>query len=295
MDYWNAGILESEGIVRQIRFHFSIILFSSIQSPNVPVISFQFRCSNFGFLPERIGKLCKECPNGISGLRKWKYQVLLATLLVAAVLESLVADLTERTRVLAIVLLVGVNLGVFFVIFEQLWERCLGFFLLALVLASGIVHQTLSNYAQIAAIANHGFGVMFFGFAVAVILKRIFQQKTIRADAVIGALCGYLLAAIAWANAYELIYLLRPGSFRVADVIAAHLGDWYSQRFLFIYFSVTTLTSLGYSDITPIGPLALSLSWLEVVFGQFYIAVVVAQLVGLKLAESISRGSSDSN
>ena len=30
---------------------------------------------------------------------------------------------------------------------------------------------------------------MFFGFAVAVILKRIFQQKTIRADAVIGALC----------------------------------------------------------------------------------------------------------
>ena len=169
--------MESEGIVRQIRFHFSIILFSSIQSPNVPVISFQFRCSNFGFLPERIGKLCKECPNGISGLRKWKYQVLLATLLVAAVLESLVADLTERTRVLAIVLLVGVNLGVFFVIFKQLWERCLAFFLLALVLASGIVHQTLSNYAQIAAIANHGFAVMFFGFAVAVILKRIFHTE----------------------------------------------------------------------------------------------------------------------
>jgi hypothetical protein len=62
------------------------------------------------------------------------------------------------------------------------------------------------------------------------------------------------------------------------------------QRFFFSYFSVTTLTSLGYGDITPIGTLALSLSWLEVVFGQFYIAVVVAQLVGLKLAESIRRG-----
>lgn len=212
----------------------------------------------------------------------------------AAVLEPLATNLTERTRVLAIVMVMVVELGVFFVIFEQLWERCLGFFLLALVLASGIVHQTLSNYAQIAAIPNYGFGVMFFGFAVAVILKRIFQQKTIRTDAVIGALCGYLLAAIAWANAYQLIYLLRPGSFRVADVIAARLGDWYSKRFFFIYFSVTTLTSLGYSDITPIGPLALSLSWLEVVFGQFYIAVVVAQLVGLKLAESTRRGSRDS-
>jgi hypothetical protein len=61
------------------------------------------------------------------------------------------------------------------------------------------------------------------------------------------------------------------------------------QRFLFNYFSVTTLTSLGYSDITPISTLALSLSWMEVAFGQFYIAVVVAQLVGLRLAQVLSR------
>jgi hypothetical protein len=83
--------------------------------------------------------------------------------------------------------------------------------------------------------------------------------------------------------------MIQPGSFRVADVIAWRLGDWHLQRFYFNYYSVTTLTSLGYSDITPIGTLALSLSWLEVVFGQFYIAVVVAQLVGLRLAQSIKR------
>ena len=59
--------------------------------------------------------------------------------------------------------------------------------------------------------------------------------------------------------------------------------------------SITTLTSLGYSDITPIDTLALSLSWIEVVFGQFYIAVVVAQLVGLRLAESMRRERRDSN
>jgi hypothetical protein len=76
-------------------------------------------------------------------------------------------------------------------------------------------------------------------------------------------------------------------------VITPQLGDWNLQRFFFNYLSVTTLTSLGYNDITPVGTLALSLSWLETVFGQFYIAVVVAQLVGLKLAESIRRGSRD--
>ena len=128
---------------------------------------------------------------------------------------------------------------------------------------------------------------MFVGFAVAVILKHIFSQESIRTDAVIGALCGYLLAAVTWANAYALLYLLRPGSFRVADVIAGRLVDWHLRRFYFNYFSVTTLTSLGYADITPTDTVALSLSLVEGLFGQFYIAVVVAQLVGLRLAQSI--------
>jgi hypothetical protein len=231
----------------------------------------------------------------MSGLRTWKHLALLAALVVAAVVEPLVGSWTTRAQVLVNVIVVGVNLGVFLVVFEQRWERWLAFFLVAPLLASGIVRQTLSNWAQIAAIVFHCSAFVFFGFAVAIILKRIFQQETIRTDAVIGALCGYLLAAVAWANAYALIYLLRPDSFRVVDVIAPQISDWNLQRFYFIYFSVTTLTSLGYSDITPIGTLALSLSWLEVVFGQFYIAVVVAQLVGLKLAESITRGSRDSN
>ena len=124
---------------------------------------------------------------------------------------------------------------------------------------------------------------------------RIFHhQGTIRIDTVIGVLCGYLLAAAAWANVYALVYLFRPEAFRIADVIAPQFSDWNLQRFFFGYFSVTTLTSLGYNDITPIDTLALSFSWIEVVFGQFYIAVVVAQLVGLKLAESIRR-ERDSN
>jgi hypothetical protein len=50
-----------------------------------------------------------------------------------------------------------------------------------------------------------------------------------------------------------------------------------------------TLTTMGYGDITPAGILGYSLVWLEVVFGQFYMAVVVAQLVGLKLAQAINR------
>jgi Ion channel len=48
-----------------------------------------------------------------------------------------------------------------------------------------------------------------------------------------------------------------------------------------------TLTTMGYGDITPSRPPATSLTWIEAVFGQFYIALIVVQLVGLGLAEAL--------
>ena len=87
-----------------------------------------------------------------------------------------------------------------------------------------------------------------------------------------------------WANLYGLAYMFAPGAFSVNSDIVAQLGDWHLKRALFDYLSLTTLTSLGYGDITPVGQPAYSLTWLEVMLGQFYMAVVVAQLVGLKLS-----------
>jgi voltage-gated potassium channel len=218
-----------------------------------------------------------------------KHLILLAVLVVAALVEPMLADRSERSRIFSAVVAALVNLGVLLVIFDQRWERRLAFFLLGILWLSNITHEGFPGWAQVAAIVYHCFALVFLGFAVAVILRRIFHQEAIRTDAVIGALCGYVLAAFAWGNAFALIYLLSPGSFRVADAIAGRLGEWHLQRFYFGYFSVTTLTSLGYGDITPVEPLVLWLSWMETLFGQFYIAVVVAQLVGLRLAQSIKR------
>jgi hypothetical protein len=68
------------------------------------------------------------------------------------------------------------------------------------------------------------------------------------------------------------------------------LGEWHQRRALFDYLSFTTMMTLGYGDLTPIGPPAYTLTWLEVMFGQFYMAVVVAQLVGVKLAQALRGG-----
>ena len=51
-----------------------------------------------------------------------------------------------------------------------------------------------------------------------------------------------------------------------------------------IYFSFVTLATLGYGDITPVTPIARGLAVFDAVFGQLYLAVLVARLVSQRIA-----------
>jgi len=53
------------------------------------------------------------------------------------------------------------------------------------------------------------------------------------------------------------------------------------------YFSFITLATVGYGDVTPATPLARALAWMEAVTGQFYLAVLVAGLVGFKITQAM--------
>ena len=125
---------------------------------------------------------------------------------------------------------------------------------------------------------------LFLGFAVFVILGNVLKQKLVTSDEVLGAVAGYLLAGASWANIYALTEVLLPGSFSMSQQFAAELPDWHGRAAVFNYFSMVTLTTMGYGDITPTRPPATVFVTLEAIFGQFYIAVLVAQLVGLRLA-----------
>src|SRR5262249_11726951 len=108
--------------------------------------------------------------------------------------------------------------------------------------------------------------------------------RAVDADDVLGAIAGWLLMGLIWGHLFALTDRLVPDSFTISSAIAGELADWHSRRALFDYFSFTTLTSLRYCDITPWRAPAYTLAWLEVMFGGFYMAVIVAQLVGMKLA-----------
>ena len=103
-----------------------------------------------------------------------------------------------------------------------------------------------------------------------------------------GALTIYLLTGIFWAKIYFLENALLPGSFK--NVIGFDITSYvqgnpyanaYEMQFNFIYYSFTVLTTLGLGDITPAHHLAKSLTALEAVFGQLYIAIIIAKIVSV--------------
>jgi hypothetical protein len=140
----------------------------------------------------------------------------------------------------------------------------------------------------------HSALLLLLGFATIVILRNIFEQRVVRSDDVLGAVCGYLLAAAAWSNLFMLIEIFVPGSYSVGQGFGAGLDSWHGRTAVFNYVSLGSLTGVGSGEVVPVRPPATVLTTLEAVFGQFYIAIVVAQLVGARLSQAIKRDRPDS-
>jgi hypothetical protein len=101
-----------------------------------------------------------------------------------------------------------------------------------------------------------------------------------------------LLLGLVWALAYAVLYRLYPAGFQwsapaSAATLPLHFGQGQSSNVL--YFSFATLTSLGYTHVSPAAPLTRTLAIVEAITGQLYPAVLVARLVGLHIAGSIGQ------
>ncbi len=142
-------------------------------------------------------------------------------------------------------------------------------------------------------IASHMMSGLFLLFTVGVILKYMFIASHVTFDMICASLCVYLLLSVAWAIAYSLIEILQPGSFHFAlgeaggDTMMRFEGE---RAFLAIYYSLVTMTTLGYGDIVPTSSLARTSAATEALTGQLYLVVLVARLVGLHIAQTTAKG-----
>jgi hypothetical protein len=122
-------------------------------------------------------------------------------------------------------------------------------------------------------------GAVAIGILVLLILHRVFQEGPVTRQRIEGAVAVYLLVALMWAELFQFLEALKPGSFQLPSG-----GDGLSDRFSpLLYFSFITLTTLGYGDIVPVAPAARSLAMVEALIGQLYPAILIARLVSLQI------------
>ena len=124
--------------------------------------------------------------------------------------------------------------------------------------------------------------VTFFAIIVVRLFADVLQRRRVTMDAVLGACCVYLLLGIGWAGIYSLIEWAAPGSFN----LPVGNGGGASQTSIeleLVYFSLITMTTVGYGDITPASDPARIVAALEALLSQLYLATIIARLVGMEL------------
>lgn len=133
--------------------------------------------------------------------------------------------------------------------------------------------------------------VVGFSLVGVAMTYHLIRERRVTLDTIASALATYLLFGLVWALLFVAFEHFDPDAFAGLGVEIDHgLGapGEKSQLKAMLYFSFTTLTTLGYGDIVPVNPLARSLAVLEAAFGQIYLAILVARLVGIHTARAMA-------
>ena len=121
--------------------------------------------------------------------------------------------------------------------------------------------------------------IIFFLVIVGSLISQIAKAKKVSTGVILGSIAGYLLLGLIFSIFIMFIIQKDPSAFSTPQNQAFETEEGNSAS-VPLYFSFVTLATLGYGDILPLKAYTRSLSTLIAVTGQFYIAVIVALLVG---------------
>lgn len=163
---------------------------------------------------------------------------------------------------------------------KKIWPSGL-LFLIPFVLFESLSYYTHSLHYLV---TSYGVSLIFTFFAIFILMRKIFEARQIDAHLIFSAVMIYLLSGILFANIYFIENAIAPGSFKGVEALFIDHSTYpeiYEQYFNLLYYSFATLATLGMGDITPLHHLAKSLTAMEAMYGQLFVAIIIAKLVSV--------------
>jgi hypothetical protein len=221
--------------------------------------------------------------------RRWRYLFLLGALLILLVVHPIVAALGDTGPLFDILFALVMLMLVLALAQDKVWRVIACVLLIPAAALSTGGHLFASSAQDLSLTAGHTIGALFFVAAAGKIIQSILAPQELTSDSVFGAICGYLLLGVACALTYATIYARNPEAFQLGDSVRPEMEQADYSRSVFIYYSFVTLTTVGYGDVTPVSTPARTLSWVEAMTGQLYLAVLVAGLISALVARNSAR------
>jgi voltage-gated potassium channel len=178
----------------------------------------------------------------------------------------------EYHFVLEIMMFVTELVAFFSLALSGKWRVFVGLMLVSMM-ASNILRQFTDLHA--APLIGLSVSLIFYGGMAYAAARQVLFTGDIDLNTVVGTVAVYLLGGIVWSVLYLITLEFWPTGINGIDY-----QDWRDNFGEVAYFSYVTMTTLGYGDISPAIPITRTLAYLQAITGTFYMAVVVASMVG---------------
>lgn len=185
--------------------------------------------------------------------------VVILYLFILPIVESYIPLSIEFLFVFAILILIGLVLSE-----NRKWFLLVVSGILIILIVSEVA--PLNIFATISRILSN----LFFLYVVFALISVILKQENVTVSTLMEAIVGYLILGIALTGYTKILSDINPGAF------SEPLRTLTEAK----YFTFVTMTTLGYGDIVPLSDVAKSLTLFITITGQFYVAIIVALLVG---------------
>jgi len=135
----------------------------------------------------------------------------------------------------------------------------------------------LSNKTVIETVNNPLWLILTF-YVGSIFFQDILKDRRISINEIHGAISVYLLIGIFFGMVFQIVAVFDPNAlyFNPTNFTNATPSDGE-----YFYYSFITLTTVGYGDVSPVAPIARSVSMIEAILGVMYVATMIARFVGI--------------